>query len=184
MQLKNLKGNWEAVLYHQIWRRAWRTCYRLTAGRYFDEFQRGAYVSPLASVRPKRAVALGENSVLNRATVVWASLRAGKNFHLNPGSCIYGNVRAGDNVMIAPNVVLAGGNHGAELNGIPMYFQPCTSNGIVIGDDVWIGANSTILDGVTIGNGAIIAAGAVVTSDVAENEIVGGVPARRLGMRQ
>ena len=49
---------------------------------------------------------------------------------------------------------------------------------VVIGKNVWIGANSTILPGVTIHDGAIIAAGAVVTKDVPENMIVGGVPAR------
>ena len=49
---------------------------------------------------------------------------------------------------------------------------------IVLGKNVWIGSNSTILQGVTIGDGAIIAAGSVVTKDVAANTIVGGVPAR------
>lgn len=49
---------------------------------------------------------------------------------------------------------------------------------ITIGDDVWIGGHSTILPGVTIGNGAIVAAGAVVTKDVEPNTVVGGVPAK------
>ena len=49
---------------------------------------------------------------------------------------------------------------------------------IVIGKNVWIGANATIVPGVTIGNGSIIAAGAVVTKDVPENVVVGGVPAK------
>ncbi len=49
---------------------------------------------------------------------------------------------------------------------------------IVLGRNVWVGANSTILQGVTVGDNAIIAAGAVVTKDVAANTVVGGVPAK------
>lgn len=54
---------------------------------------------------------------------------------------------------------------------------------VVIGSDVWIGLNCTVLSGVTIGNGAVVAAGAVVTKDVKPYEIVGGVPAKKIGMR-
>lgn len=53
----------------------------------------------------------------------------------------------------------------------------------VIGDDVWIGARVTLLDGVTVGNGAIVAAGAVVNNDIEPYAIYGGVPAKRLGSR-
>ncbi|WP_274617023.1 DapH/DapD/GlmU-related protein [Vibrio furnissii] len=53
---------------------------------------------------------------------------------------------------------------------------------ITIGDNVWIGANATVLPGVFIGNGAVIAAGAVVTKNVAANTVVGGVPAKTLKM--
>ena len=52
-----------------------------------------------------------------------------------------------------------------------------------MGNDVWIGRNALILSGVTIGNGAVIAAGAVVTKDVAPYEVVGGVPARHIKLR-
>ena len=76
--------------------------------------------------------------------------------------------------MIGHNVVLATLNH--EEN--PQKRGNLIPAPIKIGNDVWIGSNATILPGVTIGDGAIIAAGAVVTKDVAENTIVGGVPAR------
>jgi maltose O-acetyltransferase len=56
--------------------------------------------------------------------------------------------------------------------------------GVIIHDDVWIGTHATILPGVTIGRGAIVAAGAVVTADVAEYSIVGGVPTRFLNRRE
>jgi acetyltransferase-like isoleucine patch superfamily enzyme len=61
--------------------------------------------------------------------------------------------------------------------------QKHTSEPINIGNDVWIGANSTILKGVNIGDGAVIAAGAVVTKDVGAYTIVAGVPARKIGER-
>lgn len=57
------------------------------------------------------------------------------------------------------------------------------ARGATIGNDVWIGANAMIMDGVTIGNGGVVAAGAVVTGDVEPYEIVGGVPARRIRLR-
>jgi acetyltransferase-like isoleucine patch superfamily enzyme len=62
--------------------------------------------------------------------------------------------------------------------------QPVTSLGIRIGADVWIGANAGITDGVTVGDHAVVAMGAVVTRDVPEWAVVGGVPARVLGDRR
>ena len=59
-----------------------------------------------------------------------------------------------------------------------MSFQKRVENDIDIGDDVWIGANSVIVSGVRINKGAVVAAGAVVTEDVPENTVVGGVPAK------
>jgi len=62
--------------------------------------------------------------------------------------------------------------------------QGITANGIIIGQDVWIGAGARILDGVKIGHGAVVAAGAVVTRSVQESVIVAGVPAKEIGRRQ
>lgn len=86
-------------------------------------------------------------------------------------------VRIGRGCLIAPGVYVTDHNHGMVL-GIPMFEQPCIPAEVEIGDDVWIGVNAVILPGVHIGNGAVIAAGAVVTRAVGGNEIVGGVPAR------
>lgn len=62
-------------------------------------------------------------------------------------------------------------------------YEAESKGGIIVGDDVWIGARATILDGVTIGQGAVVAAGAVVTKDVPPYAIVGGVPAKVLKYR-
>lgn len=100
----------------------------------------------------------------------------GKNVFLNTG-CKFqdqGGITIGDNVLIGHNVVLATLDHNicvskrAELFAAP----------IVIEDNVWIGANVTVTSGVIIGKGSIVAAGAVVTKDVPEYSIAGGVPAK------
>lgn len=85
-----------------------------------------------------------------------------------------GGITIGEGALIGHNVVLATLNH--DLN--PTRRQICIPSPIKIGKNVWIGSNSTILPGVTIGDNSVIAAGAVVTKDVPANTIVGGVPAR------
>ena len=106
----------------------------------------------------------------------------GKNFYLNAGCHILGDIKIGDNVMIGPQSIIWGRDHGMKL-GTPMNIQPHSIEKIIIEDDVWIGANVTILKNVIIEEGAIVAAGAVVTKKVPPNTIVGGVPAKVIGKR-
>jgi len=104
------------------------------------------------------------------------NLHIGENVFLNSG-CRFqdqGGIYIGDGTLIGHNVVLATINH---------EFDPASRginrpSPIRIGKNVWIGSNATVLPGVSIGDGAIVAAGAVVTKDVPENCVVGGVPAR------
>lgn len=95
----------------------------------------------------------------------------------------HGGLRAGNYVRIAAHCVLIPANHGIKLGTTPIYLQEETKKGISLGDDIWIGAGCQILDGVTIGDGAVIAAGALVNHDVPAAMIVGGVPARVLRAR-
>lgn len=100
----------------------------------------------------------------------------GENVLINMG-CKFqdqGGIVIGDGSLIGHNVVLATLNHFLD----PSQRGSMTAAPIKIGNNVWVGANSTILAGVTIGDGAVIAAGAVVNKDVAPNTIVGGVPAK------
>ncbi len=91
-------------------------------------------------------------------------------------------VEIGNDVMMGPEVLIYTSNHGME-QGIPMRLQPLQSAPVRIGNDVWIGARCILLPGVTVHDGAVVAAGAVVTRDVPEDAIVGGVPARVLKHR-
>ncbi len=87
--------------------------------------------------------------------------------------------------MMGPDVVILTQNHKFDRLDIPMLDQGFKDEQpVTICDDVWIGARVIILPGVTVGKGAIIAAGAVVTKDVPEYAIVGGNPARVIKMRK
>ena len=108
----------------------------------------------------------------------------GKNIYIGNGTIINCNVtildtnrvEIGKNVFIAPGVVISAATHPLDAQRrVSRHFQ---SHPIVIKDCAWIGANATILAGVTIGKNAVVAAGAVVTKDVPDNRLVGGVPAK------
>jgi len=92
-------------------------------------------------------------------------------------------ITIGNDCLIASGSRFIDHNHGVSLNAL-MRVQDCPNDVITIGNDVWIGVNAVVLKGVTIGNGAIIAAGAVLNKSVGPNEIWGGVPARKIGDRK
>ena len=87
------------------------------------------------------------------------------------------------NSMLGPYVNINCADHGTEI-GEPMRFQEGTYGPVVIEEDCWIGSHAVILKGVTVGTGAVVAAGAVVTRDVPPFAIVAGVPARVIGDRR
>ena len=104
------------------------------------------------------------------------NIKIGKDVFVNSGCCFQdqGGVTLGDGCLVGHNVVFATLDHDKR----PGRRGDMTAAPIVVGKDVWIGAHATILKGVTIGDGAIVAAGAVVTRDVPPNTIAAGVPAR------
>jgi acetyltransferase-like isoleucine patch superfamily enzyme len=116
----------------------------------------------------------------------YRNLRFGTNVSLNPNcflSC-EGGLDIGNEVSIAHGVSVLTAEHGFSDPKVPIKFQEITYRPVVIGNNVWIGAKATILAGVNIADGTIIAAGAVVTKSITqENTIVGGVPARFLKNR-
>lgn len=109
----------------------------------------------------------------------------GTNSGIGVDCIISGPVDIGDNVMMGPRCMLYARNHAFQSTDIPMNQQGFANfRPIRIEDDVWIGAGVIILGGVTVGTGAIIAAGSVVTRDVARMTIAGGNPARLIRNRE
>lgn len=113
-------------------------------------------------------------------------ISAGRSFSINSGALIdgRGGVAIGDHVMIGPYAVIVSSDHDFRQIEKPMTACDHILKPVTIGNDVWIGARAVICAGITIGNGAVVAAGAVVTVDVNDFEIVGGVPAEVIGTRK
>ncbi len=151
---------------------------------FFSEIQLPVFVWGKVTLRNRKAIVFGRNiTIANNALIAPTSLRVGDNVWIGFNCSIVGKVEIGDDVMLGPNVTIAGANHGFELVDKPMREQQLNIHGIIIGNDVWIGANSVILDGVTIGSGSIVAAGSVVTKDVKEGDVVAGNPAKKMRSR-
>lgn len=124
---------------------------------------RSSTVHPSVSFRRAENVVLGENTRIQNNCVLWAS----------PGSTI----TIGESSGLGPGTMIYSSNH-QFVAGIAYHKQAWTERDVTVGRDVWVGAGSIILPGVTIGDGCVVAAGSVVTKDVPPNSIVAGVPAR------
>lgn len=137
-------------------------------------------------------VSIGPKCHLSRDCKLYATpespIRIGANFSANANVMINargkGHITIGDNVLIGPNVVLRSNNHVFARGDVLINDQGMTEGMITIGNDVWIAANAVILQNVSIGDGAVVAAGAVVNRNVPPFTIVGGVPAQAIGVRQ
>lgn len=153
------------------------------AADYPCTFGEACFVSPQAIVLPDQ-LALGDRSYIAGGAIVRSTrLVTGSDCSMNSYSILSGDITMGNGVRIASHASLYGFNHGYAVTDVPVFRQPLTVKGIVIGDDVWIGANAVILDGVRIGSHSIVAAGAIVTRDVPAYSIVGGNPARLIRSR-
>ena len=135
----------------------------------------GVTIGRGASIRPSSYYGhdLGEGLRIGRGTAIGAYSWIGAS----------GQVTIGEDVMLGPRVVVIPENHIHANLELTIKEQGVVRNGVIIEDNCWIGCNVTILSGVTIGHGSIIAAGAVVNRDIAPNSIAGGVPARVLKQR-
>lgn len=143
-------------------------------------------IEPGASIGPYTVLDLSSDPLSESPTR--SVLRIGRRTAINE----FSNIRAsgseiviGDNCLLAQYVSVIGSNH-AIASGVPMRDQPWDLHkaGVRIGNDVWIGTHAVLLPGVHIADGAVVAAGAVVTKDVPERAIVAGVPAKVKGRRE
>jgi acetyltransferase-like isoleucine patch superfamily enzyme len=116
---------------------------------------------------------------------VGVGLRMGGNSNVGPACYLgaSGGITIGDNVLMAPAVVILSEEHNFDERAVTIKAQGVRHAPTAIEDDVWLGARATVLGGTRIGRGAVVAAGAVVTRDVAPGSIVAGVPARVIAER-
>ena len=140
------------------------------------------FVSRLAAVFTDKLV-MGDGSYIAAHAYLTGNVIIGADCTINPYTVIRGPVTMGDGVRIGTHSSIIGFNHDFSDVKLPMHIQGISSIGVTFGNDIWIGSNVTILDGVTIGDHSIVAAGAVVTRNVQPFTVVGGVPAKLLRHR-
>lgn len=148
------------------------------------------YVLLDASGAGADGIVIGDDVIISRNCVIQGKTGPvaignhtdlGCNAILSSGAGIY----IGNSVLIAGNCYIGGGRYISDRLDIPMMEQGLYSKGpVVIGDDVWLGAGAIVLDGVKVGKGCIIGAGAVVTKDLPDYAIAIGVPAKVLKIRE
>lgn len=147
------------------------------------------YIDNTVTIDNKNNIKIKKNAEIKKYTIIntnGAEIIIGENTQINPFTVIYNasGIQIGNNVMIGPHCMIASGNHDYKQREKPMRFAGNLTKGpIIIEDDVWVGANCTITDGIKIGTGAIVGANSVVTKDVESYSIVGGVPAQIIGKR-
>ncbi len=153
------------------------------------KFWRGSYIAKSASLKNRRLIDIKNRAEIQEYVIIRTRRNRvviGEYTQINPFTVIYGGsgVNIGKHVMIAPHCMIASGNHDFKQIENPIrHAGNLTKGPIFIEDGVWIGANTTITDGVRIGHDAVVAAGSVVTKEVAPYDIVAGVPARIIGNR-
>ncbi|WP_456377113.1 acyltransferase [Lutibacter sp.] len=123
---------------------------------------------------------IGENVVVFEGVIFDAPemMTMGNNVSINPYCYLAGEITIGNDVSIAHNCGFHSFNHTWEDTTLPIRKNPLYTKRIIIKSDVWIGCNSIILSGVTIGNRSVVAAGAIVLKSVSNNSLIGGNPAK------
>ena len=156
---------------------------KLGHGVYIDE---GAYLHACPN-----GIDIDSNTIVMHGAVLHvynfrnmpqSRIKIGKDSLIGEYSVIrgQGGVEIGDRVYTSPFTQIIAVNHVFDDPKSPFVDQGITADGIVIEDDVWLGAGAVITDGVRVGRGAVVAAGAVVTKDVEPHTVVGGVPANKI----
>lgn len=142
-----------------------------------------------ASIDPARGrIAIGKNTAIDKGVILHAHggyIEIGENCSVNPYSALYGGggLTIGSGVRIAAHTTIVASNHNFSDSKIPIFMQGVSIKGIVIENDVWIGVGARIVDGVLIGEGSVVGAGAVVTKSVEPYSVVVGVPAKKISTR-
>lgn len=173
---------------HRVWAEAWQQ----EVQKRFCQLEtivvgQDCFIAPEANLfaEPGRTVSLGDKTHIAANSFLHGPITLGNGVSINQSVTLDGGragIVIGDNTRIAAQVCMFAFNHGMSPDRL-IQDQPVTSKGIHIGKDVWIGANVSIVDGVNIGDKAIIGMGSVVTKDVPSGMKVAGNPARIIGER-
>jgi len=188
LQAKQLKADMTIPGLVQRWRR-WKLA------RLGVRLDRSCYVGPCVSLGldttrcVKGQIEIAAKCELNQGVELnpfGGSIRLARRVWLGPHVVIYGHggVEIGESTLVSMHCAILSSNHAIPSMGTLVRDVPDELLPTKIGRDVWIGANAVILGGVTIGDGAVVAAGAVVTKDVEAGAVVAGLPARVLRKRQ
>jgi len=190
-----LRLSWMPWLYfslkprHRAWAETWQREVqdRLRALETI-EIGAGAFVAPEARLfgEPGRGIVIGEGCAIAAEAFLHGPITLGFRVSINARESLDGGAKGiliGDDTRIATGATLYAFDHGMAPDH-PIHRQAVSSEGIVIGSDVWIGANAGVTDGVRIGDHAVVGMGSVVTREVPEWAIVAGVPARVIGDRR
>ena len=132
-------------------------------------------------VLPWSTFELGTDSTIEDFATVnngVGAVKIGDRTRIGLGNTLIGPVTIGDDVRLAQNIVLSGLNHNYEDVSKPIHAQGVSTAEIIVEDETWIGANTVVVAGVTIGKHSIVAGGSVVTKDVPPYSVVVGNPAR------
>lgn len=129
---------------------------------------RSVKIAPTAFFKYPGNISIGDNSFINHHCCIWAAPN--------------GLISIGSDVILGPNVCISASNHGIAP-GVPIRLQSGIDAPIVIGNDVWLGSNVVVTAGVTIGDGCVVGAGAVVTKSLPAHTVCGGVPAKVIRLR-
>ena len=175
---KHLKRTWRVNL------RTWKS--KRILGKLGD----GVFIeSNVDFMRYPKNISISENAVIKEGAKICpcnenAQISIGMNTTIGYHTFLFAStgISIGDDCLVAPFVYLVDSDHGIDKNQ-KINLQANTSEAIVIENDVWIGTGAKILKGVTIGQGAVIAAGSLVKNDVPPYEIHGGIPAKKISER-
>ncbi len=142
-------------------------------------------IAEMVNIINPQNLSVGDNVEFKYGVHVEAgsTIKIGSNTHFAPFCVLYGPLSIGENCAFAAHCTFAAVGHGFAERDTPMVQQATTAEKIIIEDNVWFGANCTIVGGVRVGTGSIIGANSVVTKDVEPYSIMGGTPAKLIRKR-
>lgn len=165
------------------------------ARRRLEASAPGIRIDATVHIRSADRLVLGARTFIDAGVVLhcggmdWSpqdgGIRVGADAYIGPNSVLFGaaGIEIGDSALISPGVVITSHQHTFARPGLEIRNQPLQFGRVLVERDVWIGANATILPGLTLGAGCVVGAGAVVRHSVAPGAVVVGVPARSIRER-